>query len=142
MIIIKTWDQENRDEGSLSLYMTNAHQYYTCNDDDDDENENGTGEEQIQSAMMILGSKLTHSCIPNLGYSSLYTPPQQQPQQQGKESVIQTKKTKPMEPCVSYLILRPIRKGDVLTCSYLCDLFETSTPDRRRHLNETKTFWC
>ena len=108
----------------LSLYLTNAHKY----------------REENTSAMMILGSKMTHSCIPNIGYSCWYDN-----KSGGNDTLKGTKEVDESsidEGFVSYIILRPIRKGDILTCSYLSDLFETPTCIRRWHLKETKSFWC
>ena len=88
----------------LSIYATNAHQYRSD-----------------KSAMPILGSKIPHSCHPNLGYSSC----------------------KYDDGSISYhVIRRPIQEGEILSFSYLSDLYETPTPERRELLQSTKSFVC
>jgi hypothetical protein len=86
----------------LSIYATNAHQYQDNN-----------------SALPIFGSKIPHSCLPNVGYSSQTT-----------------------DGCLEYKVIRPIQKGEVVSSSYLSDLFETPTPERREILLHTKSFYC
>jgi hypothetical protein len=87
----------------LSIYATNAHQY-----------------QDDKSAMPILGSKISHSCQPNLAYSSEYYD----------------------DGSISYHAIRPIQQGDILSFSYLSDLSETPTPERRQLLQSTKSFFC
>ena len=86
----------------LSIYTTNAHQY-----------------QETKSALPIFGSKIPHSCCPNVGYSS------------------QTE-----DGCVEYSLLKPIQRGEVVSFSYLSDLFETPTNERRQLLWQTKSFLC
>jgi hypothetical protein len=84
----------------LSIYMTNAYQY-----------------RHTKSAVTLFGSKFSHSCNPNVGYSS----------QSG---------------LMEYRVLKPIRKGEQVAFSYLADLYETATDERRQLLKATKTFVC
>ena len=86
----------------LAIYMTNAHQY-----------------QQTNSAITLFGSKFSHSCHPNVGYSS----------------------TSP-DGFMEYHLLRPIQAGEQVTFSYLADLYETPTNERRHLLQNTKSFIC
>ena len=87
----------------LSIYMTNGHVY------------RGT-----HTAIPLFGSKFAHSCVPNIGYSSLASE----------------------DGALEYKMLRPIKKGELVCFSYISDLLETPTPERRQLLQETKTFRC
>jgi hypothetical protein len=82
--------------------MTNGHQY-----------------QQTNVAIFIMGSKLSHSCVPNVAYSSTAD-----------------------DGCLEYIMLQPIKKDDEITFSYLSDIYETSTIDRQKLLWETKSFYC
>ena len=84
----------------LSIYITNAHQFQ----------ENWT-------ALFLFGSKASHSCHPNVAYTSA----------QGR---------------LEYKIIRPIHKDEQVTFSYLADLYETPTHRRQQQLMETKFFIC
>jgi hypothetical protein len=70
------------------------------------------------SALFFLGSKLAHSCNPNVLNSS----------KQG--------------PFMSFVCIRKISKGDILFASYILDLFSTPRHERREMLMETKFFRC
>jgi hypothetical protein len=124
----------------LSIYMTNAHQF-----------------RDTHSAMMILGSKFPHSCHPTIGYSSFSDPAAAAAAVAvAVAAAVQVSSPKDNndngdspkihynidEVYVSYFVLRPIRAGQVLTTSYIADLFETPTPERRVLLQQTKSFWC
>lgn len=87
----------------LSIYMTNGHNY------------RGT-----HTAIPLFGSKFAHSCVPNVGYSSLTSE----------------------DGALEYKLLRPIKKGELVCFSYLADLLETPTNERRQLLQETKSFRC
>lgn len=72
---------------------------------------------QTKSAIPLFASKFAHSCHPNVGYSSA-------------------------NGYLEYKLLRPIKAGELVTFSYLADLLETPTNERRQLLMETKSFWC
>ena len=99
----------------LSIYATNAHQYKeNSSSDDADDTDTDT------SALPIFGSKLPHSCTGgNVGYAS-HAP----------------------DGCVEYMVIKPIENGDIVSFTYLTDLFETPTPERRQILFDTKHFMC
>jgi hypothetical protein len=85
----------------LAILVTNGHQY-----------------QENLSAIPLFGSKFSHSCFPNVGYSS-------------------------SSGYLEYTLLRPIlNKGELVSFSYLADLFETPTNERRQLLFETKSFLC
>jgi hypothetical protein len=87
----------------LSILMTNGHQYQVT-----------------YTAIPLFASKFSHSCAPNMGYSSLASD----------------------DGALEYKLLRPVSKGDLVSFSYLSDLLETPTNERRKLLMETKSFWC
>ena len=87
----------------LSIYMTNGHVY------------RGT-----HTAIPLFGSKFAHSCVPNIGYSSLASE----------------------DGALEYKLLRPVKEGELVCFSYIADLLETPTPERRQLLQETKAFRC
>jgi hypothetical protein len=86
----------------LSIYATNTHQY-----------------QQMTLAVSLFGSKFSHSCNPNVGYSCS--------SQSG---------------FMEYHVLKPIRKGEHVAFSYLSDVYETASDERRQLLRDTKTFVC
>ncbi|CAB9512354.1 SET domain [Seminavis robusta] len=69
----------------------------------------------------LFGSKMNHSCDGgNVRYLSQSS----------------------IDGCVEYTVTKPIQKGDIVSVTYLTDLFETPTPERRQILFDTKHFWC
>lgn len=78
---------------------------------------NGMQWGQDQSALALFSSKFSHSCNPSLGFST-------------------------SNGLIEFTLLRPIKKGQVVTFSYLTDLLETSTDERRQLLMTTKSFLC
>lgn len=72
------------------------------------------------SAIPLFGSKFAHSCAPNIGYSSIAAE----------------------DGALEYKLLRPVAEGELVCFSYLSDLLETPTNERRQLLMNTKTFWC
>jgi len=97
----------------LTIVATNGHQYQdNC------------------TALPLLGSKFPHSCDPNLGYCHEHTT--------GKSS----SSDKNNGQAVDYVLLKPVKRGDILSISYLTDLLETPTNERRKLLQETKSFVC
>lgn len=81
---------------------------------------NGCQYQETQAALAIFGSKFSHSCDPNAAYSSTAS-----------------------DGCLEYLLLKgDVRNGDEVTFSYLSDVLETETPERRRLLWQTKAFVC
>ncbi len=87
----------------LSILMTNGHQYH-----------------DTHTAIPLFGSKFSHSCAPNIGYSSIAS----------------------NDGALEYKLLRPIVQGEMVCFSYLSDLLETPTHERRQLLMETKSFRC
>lgn len=87
----------------LSILMTNGYQY-----------------QGAYTAIPLFATKFSHSCVPNIGYSSLASE----------------------DGALEYKLLRPIAEGDLVCFSYLSDLLETPTNERRQLLMETKSFWC
>lgn len=101
----------------LSIYATNAHQYRETSDEKSSGN---VGKDEGIGCLPIYGSKLSHSCDGgNVGYSSHAA-----------------------DGCVEYSVIKPIPKGNLVSFTYLADLFETPTPERRQILFDTKHFWC
>lgn len=86
----------------LCILMTNGHQY--------------RGD---MVALVLFGSKFSHSCHPNAAFSSTTD-----------------------DGCLEYYSTFTIRKGDEVTFSYVSDLFETPTLERRQLLWQTKSFDC
>ncbi|CAJ1934425.1 unnamed protein product [Cylindrotheca closterium] len=78
---------------------------------------NGMQWKDNQSALALFASKFSHSCNPNLGFST-------------SNGVIE------------FILLRPIAKGEIASFSYLTDLLETPTFERRQLLLDTKSFVC
>lgn len=72
------------------------------------------------TAIPLLGTKFAHSCSPNIGYASSASE----------------------DGALEYIKLRPIKEGELACFSYMSDLLETPTPERRDFLMETKSFWC
>ncbi|KAL3938212.1 MAG: hypothetical protein SGBAC_006835 [Bacillariaceae sp.] len=78
---------------------------------------NGMQWKKDQSALALFGSKFSHSCNPSVGFST-------------RNGVIE------------FTLLRPIKSGETVTFSYLTDLLETPTFERRQLLLDTKSFIC
>lgn len=72
-----------------------------------------------ECALPLFGSKIQHSCHPNLGYTSFTD-----------------------DGCVEHRVIRPIKKGDIACVSYLSGVYELPTPQRRLQLLESKSFVC
>jgi hypothetical protein len=102
----------------IGVEMANAHAYYGREDLQYFEHIGGpTGAER--SALFAYGSKVAHSCLPNVAYNS-----------------------KTSDGCLEYQVIRPINVGDMITMSYVGELFSSSTIDRRKKLWESKCFFC
>lgn len=96
----------------LAIRETNAHEYY------------GAAEHNFfdlapQVALFRLGSKVAHSCLPNVMYSS-----------KNKNGQLR------------YIAIRPIRTGDRVTCSYIGNIWGTPTYERRLRLRDRYAFVC
>lgn len=78
---------------------------------------NGMQWQNDKSALTLFASKFSHSCNPNLGFST---------------------RTDHIE----FKLLRPIAKGELATFSYLTDILETPACERRQLLLDTKSFVC
>lgn len=78
---------------------------------------NGMQWNDDQSALALFASKFSHSCNPSLGFSTC-------------------------NGVIEFILLRPISKGETVTFSYLTDLLETPTFERRQILLDTKSFIC
>lgn len=102
----------------VGVEMANAHAYYGREALPYSENIGGpTGTER--SALFAYASKVAHSCSPNVGYTS-----------------------KTRDGCLEYKVIRPINAGDMITMSYVGELFSNSTIDRRKKLWGSKCFFC
>jgi hypothetical protein len=111
----------------LAIMATNAHEYYgtMSNSTDGDLTQyeqvgvvgkvNNTG----KAALYIYGSKIPHSCSPNVSYSS-----------------------KTVDGALEYKVIRPITAGEVVAFTYMDDLYQTPTFERREFLMRTKAFMC
>jgi len=101
---------------------TNAHSFWGFKSEKGfSDQEAGTEispEEQRGSALFSLASKASHSCSPNCFPTS----------RQG--------------PFLRYIAVQPIRIGDLITISYLDDLFCTSRQQRQKKLFEHRGFLC
>jgi hypothetical protein len=97
----------------------NAHQYYGCDQERFHEVASFSPSSAGKSALFLFGSKVAHSCNPNVTYSSRTS--------DGK---------------LEYKVIRPINTGDMITFSYITELLETPTHIRRIRLIETKEFLC
>jgi hypothetical protein len=84
----------------LSIWMTNGMQW-----------------QNDKSALTLFASKFSHSCNPNLGFST-------------------------RNDQIEFKLLRPIAKGELATFSYLTDVLETPSYERRQLLLDTKSFVC
>jgi len=82
---------------------------------------NGHSYRGTHTAIPLFGSKFAHSCDPNIGYSSMASD---------------------SDGALEYSLLRPIREGEIVCFSYLADLLEMPTTERRKLLEETKSFRC
>lgn len=78
---------------------------------------NGMQWNDDQSALALFASKFSHSCNPSLGFSTC-------------------------NGFIEFILLRPIEKGEIVTFSYLTDILETPTFERRQILLDTKSFIC
>ena len=108
---------ENEIYTLLLIAAINAHAYYGFSQEMQEipHAKAGNG---YSSALFLLGSKIAHSCNPNVLHSS----------KQG--------------PFIRFICIRKISKGDILFASYLEDLFSTPRQERRQKLMETKLFLC
>mgnify|MGYP005855143581 CR=1 FL=1 len=110
----------------LVIAFSNAHEYWgysgtvTC--------DSLTAYEQIgydkritasRSALFAYGSKISHSCDPNVTYTS-----------------------KTPDGALEYKVVRPINSGDPVTFSYLGDIYQTPTEKRRTELQQRYSFLC
>jgi hypothetical protein len=104
----------------MAIATANSHEYYGRPSMEYHETTSFLGSRQeTKSALFLYASKVAHSCHPNAAYSSK-TP-------DGK---------------MEYKCIRPILTGDMVTFSYQCDLFQTSTPSRREQLQSDRDFLC
>lgn len=107
----------------LAIVATNAHEYYgeqlAASGGDLRVHETYNSPGAPKSALFLFGSKIAHSCRPNLSYTS-----------------------KTGDGALEYKVIRPIAEGDLACFSYLDDLFQTPTPKRREILSLTKSFHC
>jgi hypothetical protein len=110
----------------LAIMATNAHEYFGTVSSSTDGNltqyeqvgfgkTNNTG----KAALFIYGSKIPHSCSPNVSYSS-----------------------KTVDGALEYKVIRPITPGEVVAFTYMDDLYQTPTFERREFLMRTKAFVC
>jgi hypothetical protein len=98
----------------LAICSNNAHQYRSV--------------ENLQpdySAIFAYASKMSHSCTPNLAYTSVLL--------------------KNNQSALEYKLIRTIPKGQPAAFSYIGGgrlLYQTPTHKRREKLLQTKSFWC
>lgn len=99
----------------LSICATNAHEFVS-----------GCSQQRRQhSALFAYASKIAHSCLPNLAYTSVH--------EEGKGAL-------------EYKLIRPMpTAGSPAAFSYIGGgkkLFQTPTHQRRQKLMQTKAFFC
>ena len=117
MFLLGVLDDFNLIHRLLSIYATNAHQY---KDISDKVNTGADEKDDAIGCLPIFGSKINHCCNGgNVGYSAHAS-----------------------DGCVEYTVIQPIQKDDTVTFTYLTDLYETPTPERRQILFDTKHFIC
>jgi hypothetical protein len=110
----------------LAIEATNAHEYFgtvsSSSDGDLTQHEyvdGGIVKNTGKAALFIYGSKISHSCSPNVSYSS-----------------------KTVDGALEYKVIRPITVGEVVAFTYMKDLYQTPTFERREYLMQTKAFMC
>jgi hypothetical protein len=110
----------------LAIMATNAHEYFgtmsSSADGDLTQYEHvglGMFDNTGKAALFIYGSKIPHSCSPNVSYSS-----------------------KTVDGALEYKVIRPITAGEVVAFTYMPDLYQTPTFERREFLMRTKAFMC
>jgi hypothetical protein len=110
----------------LAIMATNAHEYFgamsSSTDGDLTQYEQvgvGTVNNTGMAALFIYGSKIPHSCSPNVAYSS-----------------------KTVDGALEYKVIRPITTGEMVAFTYMEDLYQTPTFERREFLMRTKAFMC
>jgi len=104
----------------MAISQTNAHEYFGIPGEKYYETSSvpyKVSSEKV--ALFLFGSKVAHSCSPNVTYSSRTS--------DGK---------------LEYKATRPINAGDMITFPYLDDVWETPTHVRREKLLESKSFVC
>ena len=72
-----------------------------------------------KSALFAYGSKIAHSCCPNMMYTS-----------------------KTSDGCLQYKVVAPIKEGDIVSFPYIGVSPSKPTHIRRQELLETKVFFC
>jgi hypothetical protein len=110
----------------LAIMATNAHEYFgtmsSVTDGDLTRYEQagvGTVNNTGKAALFIYGSKIPHSCDPNVSYSS-----------------------RTIDGALEYKVIRPIAMGEVVAFTYMKDLYQTPTFERQEYLMRTKAFMC
>jgi hypothetical protein len=110
----------------LAIQATNAHEYFgtmsSSSDGDLTQHEyvdGGIVNNIGKAALFIYGSKISHSCSPNVSYSS-----------------------KTLDGALEYKVIRPITVGEVVTFTYIKDVYQTPTFERRELLLQSKAFMC
>jgi SET domain len=104
----------------VGVIEINAHEYYGHRDSQ--YAEVTTFASRLSSgrtALFAFGSKVSHSCFPNVSYSS-----------------------KTQDGCLEYKVIRTIKKGETVSFSYIEKLFTTPTYLRRAALIASKEFYC
>lgn len=110
----------------LAIMATNAHEYFgtmssSLDGDLTQYEQVGVGKvnNTDKAALFIHGSKIPHSCSPNVAYSS-----------------------KTIDGALEYKVVRPITAGEVVTFTYMEDLYQTPSFELREFLMRTKAFVC
>ena len=102
----------------LMIKVTNAHSY-TGTAGAYGEIVAGAGPHVKSAALFEMGSKVSHACQPNTSYSSRHN-----------------------NGMMTYTAIRPIRTGEMVTFSYIGDVWQTPTAARRDDLRERYGFEC
>ena len=105
----------------MAISNCNGHEYYGCDNElyHEAPRESFSRKSSGKMALFLFGSKVAHSCNPNVTYSSRTS--------DGK---------------LEYKVICSIKAGDMVTFSYIDELLETPTHIRRTKLIDTKSFLC
>ena len=103
----------------LLIADTNAHSYTGHTTAFTESSGSSMYSAESNSALFKVGSKVAHSCLPNVSYYS-----------------------KNSHGSLTYVAIREIEDGDMITFSYIGDLWTTPTQGRRAALLASKNFIC
>ena len=103
----------------MLIYKCNTHEYYGFEHALYYEVESNSRVSSTKSALFLFGSKVAHSCNPNITY------------------LIRTCDDK-----LEYRVIRPIQANDMVIFSHIVHVFDTLTHIRRKESKDTKNFLC